>query len=255
MKMSFSHLPISNRAFSEKPMTFLDVRAKTYFSNILDVIAIETGNRKAREYWQRVQLKNLLKHATTRSSFWMKRIGTKNIQNIELLKLPILSRGDVASVVASEGSLIKPADGLRVTTNATSGSSGTRVTFHASEMNGCYNNVRYIAQYLMEGRDLTLNRTRLRSTAEVIDNGFRVEKSESWALELQPFIKVGKNRVLLIYKPDIAAIQKELQTENIGYLIAQPRFIEALLQRTDGDFLKGPELLCGYQFRRKRAPT
>src|SRR5215471_2240708 len=111
MSLDISHLPIGNRAFSEKPMTFLDAEAKNYFSDMLDLIAIETGNRKAREYWQGVQLKNLLTHATARSSFWKKRIGTKNLKNIELVKLPILSRGDVASMVASEGPLLAFADG------------------------------------------------------------------------------------------------------------------------------------------------
>jgi phenylacetate-CoA ligase len=238
MKISFSHLQIGNRAFSEKPMTFGDTGPKTYFSDMLDLIAIETGNRRAREYWQRVQLRNLLTHATARSSFWRKRIGTKYLKNIERLEIPILSRGDVASMVASEGPLLTSAEGFRVATNATSGSSGTRLTFYCSEMNGNYNEVRYNAQYLIEGRDLTLNRTRLRSSAEFIDNGFRVEKYESWAPRLQPFLKVGKNRVILIYKPEIAALQEELLKENIGYLVAQPRFVEVLLRRTGGEFFK-----------------
>jgi phenylacetate-CoA ligase len=238
MKISFSHLPIGNRAFSEKPMTFLDPGAKSHFSDILDLIAIETGNRKAREYWQQVQQKNILKHAAARSSFWRKRIGTKDPKNIKLFELPILSRGDLVSMVASEGSLLTPADMFRVNTHETSGSSGTRVTFYVSEMNGQYNNVRSIAQYLMEDRDLTLNRTLIRPTAQIVDKGLRAEKHESWAPSLAPFLRVGKSRVISISRLDIAALQKELQNENIGYLIAQPRFIEALLQRTDDEFFK-----------------
>ena len=236
MSLKISHLPIER--FSEKPMTFIDTEIKNYFSNMLDLIAVETGNRKAREYWQGVQLKNLLTHATARSSFWKKRIRAKNLKKIELVKFPILSREDVASMVASEGSLLTFADGFRVSTNATSGSSGTRLTFYCSELNGSYNDLRYNAQYFMEGRDLTLNRTRLRTAPDPIDTNFTLEKYESWAPKLQPFLKVGKNRVILIKKPDIAALQEELQNESIGYLVAQPRFVEALLQHTGGEFFK-----------------
>jgi phenylacetate-coenzyme A ligase PaaK-like adenylate-forming protein len=238
MSLKISHLAIGHRAFSERPMTFVDTPAKNYFSDMLDLIAIETGNQKAREYWQRVQLKNLLTHASARSSFWRKRIAIKKLKNIQLVELPILSRSDVVSMVASEGSLVTPADGFRVATNATSGSSGTRLTFFCSEMNGKYNHVRYTAQYLMERRDLTLNRTRLRSVPDAIDINVKVEKYESWAPQLQPFLKVGRDRVILIYKSDIAALQEELQKENIGYLVAQPRFVEALIQRTGGEFFK-----------------
>lgn len=159
-------------------MTFVDTGPKTFFSHMLDLIAIETGNRRAREYWQRVQLRNLLTHATARSSFWRKRIEIKYLKSIERLEIPILSRGDVATMVASEGHLLTSAEGFRVGTNATSGSSGTRLTFYFSEINTTYNEARNHAQYLIEARDLTLNRTRLRSNPEFIDNGFRVEKYE-----------------------------------------------------------------------------
>ncbi|MGE5305897.1 MAG: hypothetical protein ACM3TN_21495 [Alphaproteobacteria bacterium] len=238
MKIGLSQLQIGNRAFSERPMTFLDSAPKSHFSDILDLIAIETGNRKAREHWQKVQLKNLLKYAAARSSFWRKRIRTEDLKNVDLLKLPILSRTDVVNMVENEGCLLSSADGLGVTTNATSGSSGTRVRFHVSKMNAHYNIVRDHAQFLMEGRDLTLNRTRLRTTAEAIQNGLRVEKSESWAPELQTFLKIGKSLNISIYKPDFAALRKELQNKKLGYLIAQPRFIEALLKHTGGEFLK-----------------
>jgi phenylacetate-CoA ligase len=69
MRIDFSKAPIKNRAFSEKPMTFIDQPSKDFFAGIIDLIAIETGNRIAREHWQQKQLQNLLRHAVQRSRF------------------------------------------------------------------------------------------------------------------------------------------------------------------------------------------
>jgi hypothetical protein len=59
MKFDFSELPLKNRAFSEKPMTFGNAEPKSFL--------------KARENWQKAQLRNLIKHAHERSPFWRKR--------------------------------------------------------------------------------------------------------------------------------------------------------------------------------------
>ena len=60
MRIDFSQIPLKNRAFSNKPMSFCDPDAKTCLSAVIDLVAIETGNRTAREYWQTTQLRNLL---------------------------------------------------------------------------------------------------------------------------------------------------------------------------------------------------
>ena len=107
MRFNFSRLPLRNRAFSDKPMTFCDAEPKGALTSIIGkAIAIETGKRNARENWQKAQLTNLLKHAHERSPFWRKRIGTKKISAIKLSDLPILSRSDVVQQVKSEGSLL-----------------------------------------------------------------------------------------------------------------------------------------------------
>jgi phenylacetate-CoA ligase len=69
------------------------------------LIAIETGNRKARERWQSAQLRNLLKHAATKSAFWKLRIGTRTLGDVELSALPILTRSEVREQVRREGTL------------------------------------------------------------------------------------------------------------------------------------------------------
>ena len=86
MRFDFSRLPLRNRAFSNKPMTFCDAEPKGALSSIIDLIAIETGKRNARENWQKEQLTNLLKHAYERSPFWRKRIGTKKISADQIVR-------------------------------------------------------------------------------------------------------------------------------------------------------------------------
>jgi phenylacetate-coenzyme A ligase PaaK-like adenylate-forming protein len=229
MQFDFSKLPLKNRAFSEKPMTFIDRGAKNFLAAMIDLIAIETGNRAACEYWQQKQLQNLLQHAVQRSAFWRERIGTKKIRDVKLSDLPVLVRGEVVSQVEAEGSLL-PADGPIATKKlATSGSSGTPVQFFASDMNAEYNGVRSLAQYFVEGRDLTLNRTRFYRAPKPIDGGFSAKRSDSWLGSLASFFKGGDAKTILLYQVDRDLLLKELAKDSIGYLVAPPSFIEALL--------------------------
>jgi len=246
MKFDFSQLPLKNRAFSEKPMTFCDKEPKQFLSTIIDLIAIETGNRKARENWQKAQLRNLIKFAHERSSFWRKRIGTKQISDLKLSDLPILTRADLIHQVKSEGSLLRQGDGIGVRTHSTSGSSGTPVEFFISEMNEHYNGVRSIAQYFMEGRDLSLNRTRFRSfdydqakhLQRALKKGFTVEVTESWLGSLSDLFKGGVNKHINYWHPNRDLLFDELSKNPIGYLVIQPRLLEVLFHNNDIDFLK-----------------
>lgn len=104
MQFDFSKLPLKNRAFSEKPMTFIDQDAKNFLAAVIDVVAIETGNRAAREYWQHKQLQNLLQFASQKSAFWRERIAARKIKDIGPSDLPVLTRSDVEA----EGSVLPP---------------------------------------------------------------------------------------------------------------------------------------------------
>jgi phenylacetate-CoA ligase len=95
MKLEFSTLPFRSRAFNEDPMKFVEPEPKSFLSAMIDLIMIETGKRKARENWQKAQLRNLLKHAYERSPFWGKRIATRKSSGLTLRDLPILTRNDV----------------------------------------------------------------------------------------------------------------------------------------------------------------
>ncbi len=245
MRFDFSQLPLRNRAFSDKPMTFCDAEPKGAMSSIIDLIAIETGNRIARENCQKAQLTNVLKHAYERSPFWRKQIGTKKVGSVRLSDLPILTRRDVVQQVTSEGSLLAPRDGLSVFPHSTSGSSGVPVRFFISKMNRYYNRVRSLAQYFIEGRDLSLNRTALRSfsyeemkrAADIDKNGFRVEMRGNWLGDLNPLLNGGTHKYIICWHPNRVSLLNELSKAPIGYLVTRPRFIEMLFSDGDVEFL------------------
>jgi phenylacetate-CoA ligase len=237
MQFDFSKLPLKNRAFSEKPMTFIDQEAKNFLAAVIDVVAIETGNRAAREYWQNKQLQNLLQFASQKSAFWRERIGTRKIKDIGPSDLPVLTRSDVAKQVEIEGSLL-PADGTIPTKKfATSGSSGTPVQFFVSDMNAHYNTVRSLAQYFMEGRDLTLNRTRFSRAPRRIQDGFSVKKKDGSLGPLSGLFKCGTSKEFLHINPNRDLLFKELAKDPIGYLVVQPGLVESLFYDIDISFL------------------
>ena len=245
MRFDFSRLPLRNRAFSDKPMTFCDAEPKGALSSIIDLIAIETGKRNARENWQKAQLTNLLKHAHERSPFWRKRIGTKKISAVKLSDLPILTRNDVVRQVKSEGSLLAPHDRMRVFPHSTSGSSGVPVQFFISEMNKYYNQTRTLTQYFIEGRDLTLNRTQFltttyeqaRNAQDIMKIGFGVEVTENWLGHLTRIFNGGLSKRIHSWHPNRALLLTELKKNSIGYLIANPRVIAMLFIDENIEFL------------------
>jgi phenylacetate-CoA ligase len=237
MPFNFSNIPLKNRAFSEKPMTFIDEETKYFLAAIIDLVAIETGNRTAREYWQHKQLQNLLQHAAQNSPFWRKRIGAKNIKNVRLSDLPVLTRSDVIRQVESEGSLLSAGGPIPAKKFATSGSSGRPVQFFVSDMNAHHNAVRSLAQYFIEGRDLTLNRTRFLRSPKRIRDGFSVEKSDDSLGPVSSLFKCGNTKDILHINPNRDLLFKELAKDPIGYLVIQPSVLEALLQDRDASFL------------------
>jgi phenylacetate-CoA ligase len=236
MRFDFSSIPLRNRAFSEKPMTFIDQDPKNFLASIIDLVAIETGNRAAREYWQQKQLQNLLRHAAQRSAFWRKRVGNNLASDFRLSRLPVLTRSEVLNQVDAEGPLLAPSDGLQTIKRATSGSSGTPVHFFVSEMNVAYSAVRSDAQHFMEGRDLALNSTRLRPEPLSNKKGFTVKKNEPGTLG--SFIRTGNVKSIEYFHPDMEALREELERDSIGYLVAHPHLIETMLQDVDAGFFK-----------------
>jgi len=233
MRFDFSDMLIKKRAFSEKPMTFCDPEPKNFLSAILDIAAIETGNPLAREYWQTTQLSNLIKHAAERSPFWRQRMGARKTSGVTLSSLPVLERGAVLEQIAKEGALLRPSDRIAVTSSSTSGSSAVPVKFFASGMNARYNHVRSVAQYLLEGRDLKLNRVQIDYSPQLENEGLKVTRSEAWLGALSDFFECGANKVIEYFRPDMMRFREELERDSIGYLVTAQWTIQTLLQSID----------------------
>jgi phenylacetate-CoA ligase len=241
MTFDFSGYRLRYEAFSKAPMTMLDAAPKEMLSAIMEITLIEMGSRSAREHWQQTQLRNLLNFATQRSTFWRSRIGRRKASDADLPSLPILTRQDLRTQVASEGSLMRPELGVSIGSHATSGSSGIPVKFHVSSINVSYNLRRSVAQYFMERRDLSLNRTRIRSTDALIKDGISVKKEKGWIGALGSLIKSGENKHIehcTLGSEDCHKLVQELKKDDVGYLIASPRQIETLSCFFDLRFLK-----------------
>ncbi len=236
MRLDFSSLPLKNRAFSDKPFTFIDEASKSFLSVILNLAAIETGDRRPRECWQQKQLENLLIHSANRSPTWKKRIGARIVSGIRLGDLPVQSRAEVISQVESEGALMLPKDQMLTKKHSTSGSSGVPVHFFMTTHNSNYNSARSIAQYFMEGRDLSLNRTRTHSDVMSNKSGFAVERASAWLGSLAGLVRSGIGKRIEYFHPQWDALRREFERDKVGYLVAQPRFIELMLQHFGPDF-------------------
>ena len=235
MRLDFSDLPLKETAFSDKPMTFIDQEPKNFLGAVMDLVAIETGDRRAREHWQQKQIDNLLSYAARKSAFWRKRIGATKAANFE--RLPVLTRSDVRTQVEAEGSLLA-GERIKTIKHATSGSSGTPVEFFVSQMNTEYTDVRSAAQFLMEGRDLKSNSTRLRPEPKPSKYGFRVQTKNDALGSLAPLVRGGKQKFIEYFHPDISALCDELKKDSIGYLIAHPHLLDTMLQSVDAEFFK-----------------
>jgi phenylacetate-CoA ligase len=225
-------------------MAFLDIGPSKVFGGIFELALIETGSRTARAQWQKTQLRNLLAHATQRSSFWRSRVAAKRSDS-KLSALPILTRTDVKQQVAQEGSLLRPTDGLQTFMNVTSGSSGVAVQFHVSQMNVRYNNVRHLAQYFIDGKDLSVNRTRIKTATAsdakkiaTIPSGFTVEKEPSWLGEIGSVFTSGGSKHIECLNPNMRDLVRELRKDAVGQLVAAPGIVSAIVSYSGAKLLR-----------------
>jgi phenylacetate-coenzyme A ligase PaaK-like adenylate-forming protein len=216
-------------------MAFIDQEPKNFLGAVMDLVAIETGDRRAREHWQQKQIDNLLSFAARKSAFWRKRIGANKAANFE--RLPILTRADVRAQVETEGSLLA-GERIKTMKHATSGSSGTPIQFFISQMHTEYLGVRSAAQFFIEGRDLTLNSTRLRPEPKPSKNGFTVQTKDDALGSLASLVRGGKYKYVEYFHPNMEALCKELEQDSIGYLVAHPHLVETMLQYIDREFFK-----------------
>jgi hypothetical protein len=207
MKFDFSSYALKTGGYSGRPMSFLDSGPSEMLTAIFELALIETGDRVAREKWQKTQLQNLFTFAIQRSNFWRQRLGNRRAEP-KLDSLPILTRNDLKNQVAQEGALLRPTDNLIAHPHATSGSSGTPVHFHISQMNVQYNVARGVVQNFIEGKDISTNRTRFKSTtldkAKEIASlpcGFKATKQPTWLGDLGTVFAGGLLKLIEFLDP------------------------------------------------------
>jgi phenylacetate-coenzyme A ligase PaaK-like adenylate-forming protein len=229
---------------SARPVSMLDPAARADLALLAEIDMIENGDAAARENWQGRQLVNLLRHASERSPFWRKRILTRSLTPQTLQTLPVQTRRDLIEQAEQEGSLMPR--GGRVFTRSTSGSTGIPIKFHVTEQNGRYNSLRSLAQILMEGRSLHLNRVFVQSldaTRTLDGTTVSVERAASWFGPLGRVFENGHNKTISYVADRADAAAKELLKDPVGYLVCTGRQFDNLLD------VQGVELFKKAQVR------
>ena len=200
--LSFANFPLNNTAFSDNPFQLLRPEDKNTFSLLMEIILLETGTAEARDQWQKAQLVNLFTHVQSRSEFWRKRFGKKKPSHIKLADLPILTRQDVKLQLQNEGPLLSKADGVKLISHSTSGSTGTPLQFVVSNQNLIFNQVRNFVQYLLSETDVSTNRFYCNQRVYAEKDKFVVEEADSYAGMFGQIFKTGRNTNLFFNQFD-----------------------------------------------------
>jgi phenylacetate-CoA ligase len=234
--VSFFQFPTRSDAFSALPFNIIRPEDKPAFNLLMEIIFLETGPRMARAQWQKAQLNNLLNHAKQRSKFWRERIDARKVSASSLQKLPVLTRSDVNRQIKEEGSLLSVKDQIEILSRTTSGSTGEPVKFHATSANAVFNEIRSFAQYLIENRDLSLNRCRLLYDPLKPVLSFAEEKTFAGALNR--IFQTGKNAELHYFDVDYDQIIRKLTTYRAHYFVCLPQFLESIASLKGLDIFK-----------------
>jgi phenylacetate-CoA ligase len=225
-------------AFSTQPLELLPRSAQVQLSNISAMQLLETGDRVARETWQRAQLGNVLNHAAQKSPWWRERILSAPEG---FASLPPLTRRELAQQSEAEGSLVPPESGGK-RTYASTGSTGTPVRVYTTAANGYYNVQRSLAQYFINDLPLSENRVQINPALnlDAMQGPVVVRRGANWAGDLSSVFANGSNREIIhSFAPgamdEVVAAMLEAP---VGYLVSTSRFVE-LLHAHGGDALLG----------------
>jgi phenylacetate-CoA ligase len=239
MKISFSDIPLQLGAFCGDATQFMRRNDNHALGRVLELIAIETGDRCAREAWQHQQLNNLVQFCRSRSKYLENKLKNYEMSNPTSIKLiEPSSRVDIRRQVAEEGCLLHADDKIKGYEHFTSGSSGIPLKFYVSDFGAQYNGDRSIATYFIENRDFKCNRTQLKQNSNLGFNGVVSHKVGGWAGALGDFIRTGSSRVINYLNPDPIGLGEELLREPVGYLIVQPWVVELLLKSFQSSIFK-----------------
>jgi phenylacetate-coenzyme A ligase PaaK-like adenylate-forming protein len=155
--------------------------------------------------------------------------------------LPVQTREDVNHQVATEGSLVSEEASNNISNYASSGSTGVPVKVFSMIQNARYNELRSISQYLIEGRDLNLNRTFIKpadgNKNKPLNAGINVEYFDSWIGNLSPIFEHGVYKIIH-YLDDANALIEELKKRPVGYLACLGSHMELLINNGGEELVK-----------------
>jgi phenylacetate-coenzyme A ligase PaaK-like adenylate-forming protein len=233
--------PLQDRAYSTKPFSFLDQNAQNDLATFIEIDLIENGSRAARERWQKAQLVNLIQFAHANSEFWRSRLPLAISSEDPLSGLGSLSRLDVNYQVEKEGALCSQDLLANVVSYASSGSTGTPVKTFSMQQNAHYNELRSLAQYYVEGRNLKFNRTFIKPADGrfYLDNptGSKVEIKPSWIGNFTDIYHHGHNKIIQ-YDNNADQLVDELLKHEVGYLACLGSHMDILLRVGGEELIK-----------------
>ena len=213
--------PLHVTAFSQQPLSFVAPEVTSELGSIHAIHLLENGPKGPRVHWQTTQLNLLLSFARSRSRYWQQRLPNTPLTLEALAGIEPLTRQALAAQVAAEGALVQAEDGQEVKGYASSGSTGTPIRVHYLAQNGRYNELRSLAQYLIENRNLNHNRTFIKpaNATQLRDSGqnMQVETVATWLGQLSGFFQGGHHKIIQIVRPDEALIEA-LRAHPVGYL-------------------------------------
>ena len=233
--------PVQDHAFSSEPLNILNPTNNADFSALSSIHLLENGSRSARERWQHSQLVNLIQHANHHSNFWNKRLSGINLNNPSLKDIPLFTRTELNQQVLNEGPLCRKEYLQGVNSYPSSGSTSTPVTVYSMRQNARYNELRSLAQYLIEGRDLNYNWTYIKPADGLnLKNkkqNIQVEKHSSWIGNLSHLFKHGQLKKIQ-FDGNLEQLIEELLKDQVGYLASTGSHLDLLINYGGADFLK-----------------
>lgn len=218
-------------AFGSGIFQLLEPDVHNDLAAIMGICLIESGAQEARAHWQQAQLKNVMDHAQHHSDFWHNRLGGKG--RMDWSRIPVLTRGLLQQQVAQEGSLTPQYAREAGSTYASSGSTGIPVQVHVCPQNGRYNELRSLAQYLIEGRPLHTNQTFIKPASPLdetaLQQGVRVEQREGWLGSLGQLF-VGGRYTIIHFAGNPEALVAALAHDEVGYLACLGSHMDLILR-------------------------
>ena len=243
MQSSFKGRLQNVNGYGDQPFTFVDPDAHRVIGHIASIDLIENGEKRAREYWQKKQLSNLVNHAYSElrylASADSKRAGPTG--RLAELSDPGAQghhgAGAKGRFAVRRQKAAKHRDLRDNGLNRYAAESLRLLRKTATTTSSAA-----LAQYFFD--DLPLNENRVQITPLVRAEDLLKQKtilqhsSPDWAGPLSKLYQNGSNKILR-FNQDIDGLLKEISRDRVGYLVSPSRVLEQLLAHGGPDLIKG----------------